>query len=72
MKWSKLQKILKAKKEQAQVVPVVSVETAPIVTSVVPEVKEQINEEVKEEVNVISQTTKSVLNKKKKDESITE
>ena len=64
MKWSKLQKILKAKKEQAQVVPVVSVETAPIVTSVVPEVKE--------EVNVLSQTTKSVLNKKKKDESITE
>jgi len=64
MKSSKLQKILKAKKEQAQVVPVVSAETAPIVTSVVPEVKE--------EVNVLSQTTKSVLNKKKKDESITE
>ena len=64
MKSSKLQKILKAKKEQAQLVPVVSVETTPIVTSVIPEVKEEIIS--------TPTTTKSTLNKKKKDESITE
>jgi hypothetical protein len=72
MKSSKLQKVLKAKKEQAQVVPVVLVETLPIVTPVVPAVKEEPKEEpkvvVEEEVPVV----KSSILKKKKDEPITQ
>ena len=59
MKSSKLQKLLKTKREQ-QNVQVVQEVVAPIVTPEVQEVKQE------------STITKPTLNKKKKDESLTE